>query len=206
MTRFRVPARGGFIVAVLLASASCDAPLPVPEERALGSDERLPAFLLDSYPAPPPFAVRTPVHVSALVRKHAKTEIGRVKAHGFAPAAGRVSADTGFEVSETGFPGPSAEDVASWLIGQQFVFSRDLFGTPRFWTVEPGELVRIEMGPVEFDERRGAWSTRLTIELVARKCGLELEGALRFNSDGAEGRVHLHDFTPTRRRRYGRCG
>lgn len=203
--RFRASAaRGAFVVAVLLATPGCD--VPVPEEQALVREERLPAFLLDSYPPPPPLADPASAHLSAMVARYSKSEIGRMKAGWVDPAAAGMTADTGFADAESGFPGPSAEDVAAWLVGQQFVFSRDLVGTPRLWTVEPGELTRIEMGPVEFDERRGAWSTRMLIELVDRKCGLELEGALRFNSDGTEGgRVHLHDFTPTRRRRLGRC-
>lgn len=203
--RFRISAAGGgFVVAVLLVTARCD--VPVPEEQALVSGERLPAFLLDSYPPPPPLAGPATAHVSAMVAKYSKSEIGRVKAGWLDPSEGGVAADTGFAETENGFPRPSAEDVAAWLVGQQFVFSRDLVGTPRLWTVEPGELTRIEMGPVEFDERRGAWTTRMVIELADRKCGLELEGALRFNGDGMDGgRVHLHDFTPTRRRRFGRC-
>ncbi len=172
--------------------------------RAAEAGDRLPAFLLDSYPQPPALPARTSAVLSPTVLKIVKREVGSAKS--LAPAVGfqeEATTDTTFGEDGEPVPQPAAEQVARWLLGQQFVYSRDLFGTARLWTVEPGEIARIEVGPPDLDSRRRSWTATLVVELVDRGCGLELEGPLRYH--GEPGAIQLHDFTPTRRRRFGRC-
>lgn len=175
---------------------------------AAEAGDRLPAFLLDSYPHPATVRARTSIVLSPTVLKIVKREVGAAKSR--SPIDGFPEAtitDTPFGDGGEPVPEPAAEHVARWLLGQQFVYSRDLFGTARRWTVEPGEIARIEVGAPEFDARRRSWTANLIVELVDKGCGLELEGPLRYyvQPTVGGGAVQLHDFTPTRRRRFGRC-
>lgn len=198
--------RGLICLSLLLATATAGCGDRRSAE-ALAADDRLPAFLLDTYPSLPPVAKAASLPPTLLKRLKRGVTDAKALAPRFDPGSVVLSADTGDAAHDPSVPSPGVEQVGAWLMGQQFVFSRDLFGSARMWTVEPGEIARIHVGPAELDAGRGTWRSTMVVELEAKGCGLELEGSLRFYREGGPGSpLHLQDFTPTRRRRFGTCG
>jgi hypothetical protein len=199
-------------VGLLVASSTgCDRK---GDSRAESTDSPLPAFVLDTYPSPPPPQRRVDSSlVRAAIGKRGKLAIAAVKADYPAPVRGFATLEppppgAGIETflePSTGL-NPPPEIVARWLIGQKFVYSRTLFGD-RVWLIEPGEISTLAMGPAIADPAGDSRMADISFEVLAQGCGLAVTGSLRFYGDGNAGsEFAFRDLTVRQTRRIGRCG
>lgn len=202
MRRYR-SARRLAVCFALVAACSDRAPVPpVPEEHHPLDG----AFLLDTYPSTPP----VPDVLASGLRPETIKKLKRVSVvRDSFPAAG-PGVQVLVPITDTIYDPepliPPEDEIALWLVGQDFVFSRDILGTPTYWRVVPGEVKRVILGPTQPDPERSGLRAHMVVQLIAEQCGLELEGTLRFHSDWfGRGALRPRSFTPTSRRRSGEC-